>query len=71
MANVETNWSSPKISPRLMLVPNSWVVMKSRAYADSTTYSAYQEKNATVIGKTQLRSALRNRAKSSDCCIAT
>src|SRR3954451_4766315 len=40
--------------------------MKPRAYADSSTYSRYQRKNATVIGKMKLRSLWRSRWKSSD-----
>src|SRR5919199_6566776 len=69
MRNVDTNCSRPNSSATLML-PTSLMLMKPRAYADSSTYSAYQRKNATVIGKTKRRSIRRSRTKSSDRCTA-
>ncbi len=49
MAKVVTNWSRPKISATLML-PTTWMLMKSPAQLDMTTYSRYQTRNAMVHG---------------------
>src|SRR5687768_4705322 len=48
------------------MLPTSLALMKPRAYAESRTYSAYQRKNATVMGKMKPRSVLRSRANSSE-----
>src|SRR4051794_21791159 len=48
------------------MLPTSFTLMKSRAYADSRTYSAYQGKNATVIGEMKPRRVLRSPTDSSE-----
>src|SRR3569833_2348547 len=70
MRNVDTNCSSPKISATLTW-PTTLVGMKSRAHAERITYSAYQRRNAAVIGKTNLRRDLRRLSNSGLCATAT
>src|SRR5262245_49153175 len=70
MRNVETNWSRPNTSATLMF-PTILVSMKSRAYADSTTYSRYQLRKATVVGKAKLRYRRRSSTNRGSASIAT